>query len=105
MSLLTAAMPRKPVTFKLDADISGLLGQIATQYDHNFPTRSDLVQHAIECLVHQLAAEDEWARLTIRRDIDRRASHECFGGRCIACKHLTACKAGDYLDGYESRWP
>jgi hypothetical protein len=93
-------MPRKQVGFMIDSKVHKALSTVARYHDNNFATQAELVNHAIECVINQLAVDDPLARAALDAELDHRTQHSCYGGLCIKCRHVAKCRAGSYTDGY-----
>lgn len=84
----------------IDSSLHKTLSTVARYHDSNFATQAELVNHAIECVIHQLATDDSVARAALGTEPDQRTRHSCYGGLCIKCRHVAQCRAGNYTDGY-----
>lgn len=93
-------MPRKQGTYRLDPELLKQLKLVSTKYDDVFASQEEVVAHCIRSALHSLAAGNTYVANVLDTDLDPRVDRECFGGLCISCKHLKACKAGTYDGGY-----
>ena len=54
----------------IDSKVHKALSTVARYHDNNFATQAELVNHAIECVINQLAVDDPLARAALDAELD-----------------------------------
>ena len=67
-------------------------------------TMSEVLYEAARCLIHKSSKECPFVQSMFKyRQInqDKRLTKSCYGHRCFACKHATACRTAVYEGSFD----
>ena len=91
----------KKVQVQMSDQCHAMLKDYANAWDM---TMSEVLYEATRCLMHKSCDSCAFIEHMFKyREItqDKRVSKSCYGHRCFACKHVTACRTGIYKDDFE----
>ena len=86
----------KKIQVQMSDQCHAVLKDYANAWDM---TMSEVLYEAARCLIHKSSEECPFVQSMFKyRQInqDKRLTKNCYGHRCFACKHATACRTGLY---------